>query len=91
MIVAFLASQRSLHVLQVLGLGEASNAAGMSFLTVYPTNRRVMLLIALVMAGVSAHPTPTATGPKSDKRSIDRCYFWSLTLVDQPVWRVGRR
>ena len=66
-IVAFLASQRLLHVLRMLGLGEASNAAGVSFLTAYPTTHRVILLIVLVMAGVAAslpfrHRPPLAQG-----------------------------
>jgi len=55
MILAFLASQHSLHMLLMLGLGGASMGAGMSFMTTYPTVRRVMLLMAVVMAGVTAY------------------------------------
>jgi|GEM_PF-491191 len=54
-IVAFLASQHSLHMLFMLGLAGTSMDAGMSFMTAYPTVRRVMLLMALVMAGVTAY------------------------------------
>ena len=51
-IVAFLASQHhSLHMLLMLGLG----GAGMSVMTTDPTVRRVMLLLSLVMAGVTAY------------------------------------
>jgi hypothetical protein len=54
-IVAFLASQHSLHMLLMLGLSGASMGAGTSFVTAYPTLRRVMLLVALVMAGGTAY------------------------------------
>lgn len=54
-IVAFLASQHALHMLLMLGLGGASMGVGMSFMAAYPTLRRVMLLIAVVMAGVTAY------------------------------------
>lgn len=51
-IVAFLASQHhALHTLLMLGLG----GAGTSFMTMYPMVRRAMLLVALVMAGVTAY------------------------------------
>ena len=51
-IVAFLASQHhSLHMLVMLGLG----GAGMSFMTAYPMLRRVMLIVALAMAGVTTY------------------------------------
>ena len=51
-IVAFLASQHhSLHMLLMFGLG----GAGVGFMGADPTVRRVMLLVALVMAGVTAY------------------------------------
>ena len=54
-IVAFLAGQHALHMLLMLGLAGASMDAGMSFMTAYPTVRRVMLLMAVVMAGITAY------------------------------------
>ena len=51
-VVAFLASQHhSLHMLLMLGLG----STGTFPMEAYPTIRRIMLLAALTMAGITAY------------------------------------
>ena len=49
-VLAFLASQH--HTLHMLLLTVGIGSAGMSFMTMFPVVRRVMLLMSLVMVGV---------------------------------------
>jgi 1,4-dihydroxy-2-naphthoate octaprenyltransferase len=49
-VLAFLASQH--HTLHMLLFSLGMGSAGMSFLAIFPTIRRVMLLISLAMVGV---------------------------------------
>jgi hypothetical protein len=51
--VAFLASQH--HALHMLLLTVGVGGAGASFLTMFPTVRRLMLLLSLVMVGVTLY------------------------------------
>ena len=52
-VVAFLASQH--HTLHMLLLTVGVGGAGASFLTMFPTVRRLMLLLSLVMVGVTLY------------------------------------
>ncbi len=52
-ILAFLASQH--HTLHMLLMTAGIGGAGMSFMSHFPMLRRIMLLMSLVMAGVTAY------------------------------------
>ena len=51
--LAFLASQH--HTLHMLLLSAGVGGAGASFMTMYPTLRRLMLLMSLVMIGLTLY------------------------------------
>ena len=82
-VVAFLASQH--HTLHMLLLTVGVGGAGAGFLTLFPTVRRLMLLLSLVMVGVTVYqhwrhrppPAVRALGPLSAALTFG-LLAWSL-------------
>lgn len=83
-IVAFLASQHhSLHMLLMFGLG----GAGMGLMTTDPTVRRVMLLVSLGMAGVTAYLLIRHRPPRARLVMNVLSIVLTLSLV---VWSISQ-
>jgi hypothetical protein len=53
LVLAFLASQH--HMLHMMVMTAGVGAAGMSFMTMYPVVRRLMLAMSLVAVGIAAY------------------------------------
>jgi hypothetical protein len=62
-VLAFLASQH--HTLHMLLITAGIGSAGMSFMTMFPMVRRVMLLMSLAMVGVIVYQVRDSMRPAS--------------------------
>ncbi|MBI2117039.1 MAG: hypothetical protein HYT85_18435 [candidate division NC10 bacterium] len=84
-VLAFLASQHhTLHMmLFAIGLG----GAGMSFMTMFPMVRRVMLLMSLAMVGLMLYQLRDSKRPISMRITIGMSILVTLGLV---VWSVSQ-
>jgi ATP-dependent protease HslVU (ClpYQ) peptidase subunit len=86
-VLAFLASQHhTLHMmLFTLGLG----GAGMSFMTMFPIVRRVMLLMSLSMVGLMVYHARDTRRPISMRIMIGVSILVTLGLVGWSVLQFG--
>ncbi len=84
-VLAFLASQHhTLHMmLFAIGLG----GAGMSFMTMFPVVRRIMLLMSFAMVGVMVYQARDSKRPVSIRIMIGLSILVTLGLV---VWSVSQ-
>lgn len=86
-IIAFLTSQHALHMLLMIGLGGASMDAGAGLMTLYPTLRRAMLLMAVVMAGITAYLLVRHRPPLARRTINGLSIVLTLGLV---IWSISQ-
>jgi hypothetical protein len=87
MVLAFLASQH--HTLHMLILGLGAGSAGMSFMTMYPTIRRLMLVLSLIMVVITVNQIRGKDRPRSVRLMGAVSAVLTLGLVGWSVWQFG--
>jgi hypothetical protein len=85
--LAFLASQH--HSLHMLMFSLGAGTAGMSFMTMYPTLRRLMLLLSVVMLGVTVFRTLPPGRPKAMRVMGAVSGLLTLALIGWSVYQFG--
>jgi len=86
-VLAFLAGQH--HSLHMLLLTFGVGTAGMSFLTMYPDIRRVMLAVSLVVAGWLAYRASRPGRPRAVRLTQGVSVLTTLALVAWSVSEFG--
>jgi len=86
-VLAFLTSQH--HTLHMLLLTIGLGGAGMSFMTMFPMVRRVMLFMSLVMVGVIVYQVRDPKRPTSMRIMGGVSILLSLGLLIWPVMQFG--
>jgi hypothetical protein len=86
-VLAFLASQH--HALHMLLLTFGVGTAGMSFLTMYPALRRVMLAASLGIAGLAAYRALRGGQPRSVRVLHTLSLVATLAVVGWSVGELG--
>ncbi|MBI2000524.1 MAG: hypothetical protein HYS69_04945 [candidate division NC10 bacterium] len=84
-VLAFLASQH--HTLHMMLFAVGLGGAGMSFMTMFPMVRRVMLLMSLAMVGLMLYQLRDSKRPISMRITIGMSILVTLGLV---VWSVSQ-
>jgi hypothetical protein len=86
-VLAFLASQH--HTLHMLLLTVGIGGAGMSFMTMFPLVRRVMLLMSLAMVGVVVYQVRDPKRPNSVRIMGGVSILLTLGLLIWSVMQFG--
>lgn len=84
-VLAFPASQH--HTLHMMLFAVGLGGAGMSFMTMFPVARRVMLLMSLAMVGLMLYQLRDAKRPICMRITIGMSILVTLGLV---VWSVAQ-
>ena len=84
-VLSFLASQH--HTLHMMLFAVGLGGAGMSFMTMFPMVRRVMLLMSLAMVGLMLYQLRDLKRPISMRITIGMSILVTLGLV---VWSVSQ-